>query len=82
MDPAELDQILSGLPVPTDANLVVGISHKDDAAVYRLPSGELLVQTVDFFTPVVDDAVRLRRDCRGQFAERHLRDERPSAVRA
>jgi selenide, water dikinase len=56
MDPAELDQILSGLPVQTDANLVVGISHKDDATVYRLPSGELLVQTVDFFTPVVDDA--------------------------
>jgi len=55
MDPAELDRILGGLPVYSDANLVLGISHKDDAAVYRLPSGELLVQTVDFFTPVVDD---------------------------
>ncbi len=56
MDPAELDRILSGLPQPADANLVIGFSHKDDAAVYRLPSGELLLQTVDFFTPVVDDA--------------------------
>jgi selenide, water dikinase len=55
MDPAELDRILSGLPVFSDANLVVGFSHKDDAAVYRLPSGELLLQTVDFFTPIVDD---------------------------
>ncbi|RPH95145.1 selenide, water dikinase SelD [candidate division KSB1 bacterium] len=55
MDPAELDRILNGLPGLTDPNLLVGISHKDDAAVYRLPSGELIVQTVDFFTPVVDD---------------------------
>jgi selenide, water dikinase len=56
MDPAELDLILQGLPRHVDANLLVGYSHKDDAAVYRLPSGELIVQTVDFFTPVVDDA--------------------------
>jgi selenide, water dikinase len=56
MDPAELDLILKGLPHYADANLLVGYSHKDDAAVYRLPSGELIVQTVDFFTPVVDDA--------------------------
>jgi selenide,water dikinase len=55
MDPAELDRMLKGVPTLTDANLLVGYSHKDDAAVYRLPSGELLVQTVDFFTPVVDD---------------------------
>jgi selenide,water dikinase len=38
-----------------DVNLLVGFSHADDAAVYRLPSGETIVQTVDFFTPVVDD---------------------------
>jgi selenium donor protein len=55
MDPAELDQILHGLPKVQDANVLLGYSHKDDAAVYRLPSGERLVQTVDFFTPVVDD---------------------------
>jgi selenide, water dikinase len=55
MDPAELDQMLHGLPALADPNLVVGFSHKDDAAVYRLRSGDLLVQTVDFFTPIVDD---------------------------
>ncbi len=55
MDPAELDRMLSGLPLIKDRNLVIGYSHKDDAAVYRLPSGELIVETVDYFTPVVDD---------------------------
>lgn len=39
-----------------DKNVIVGIEHGDDAAVYRLPSGEQLVATLDFFTPVVDDA--------------------------
>lgn len=34
---------------------MVGLSAPDDAGVYRLPGGSLLVQTVDFFTPVVDD---------------------------
>ncbi len=55
MDPAELDRILSGLPSFSDPNLLLGYSHKDDAAVYRLPSGDCIVQTVDFFTPVVDN---------------------------
>ncbi len=36
-------------------DLVVGLSIADDAGVFRTPSGDLLVQTVDFFTPVVDD---------------------------
>ncbi|MBU0508634.1 selenide, water dikinase SelD, partial [bacterium] len=55
MDPAELDRMLKGLPMPTDPNLILGYSSRDDAAVYRLPSGECIVQTVDYFTPVVDD---------------------------
>ncbi|MDD5087403.1 MAG: selenide, water dikinase SelD [bacterium] len=55
MDPAELDRILSGLPAVSDPNVLVGYSGRDDATVYRLPSGEQIVQTVDFFTPVVDD---------------------------
>jgi selenide,water dikinase len=33
----------------------VGNAHADDAAVYRIGAGQVLVQTVDFFTPVVDD---------------------------
>ena len=55
MDPAELDRMLSGLPLIKDRNLVIGYSHKDDAAVYSLPSGEQIVETVDYFTPVVED---------------------------
>lgn len=55
MDPAVLDQILAGLPTIPDQNLLLGFGNRDDAAVYQLPSGDLLVQTLDFFTPVVDD---------------------------
>jgi selenide,water dikinase len=55
MDPAVLDLMLKGIPKFSDPNVLVGFGHKDDAAVYRLPSGERLVQTVDYFTPVVDD---------------------------
>jgi selenide,water dikinase len=43
------------LPVPTDPNLLVGTTTADDAGVYRLTAELALVQTVDFFTPVVDD---------------------------
>jgi len=38
-----------------DANVVIGFEKSDDAAIYRLSNGNLLVQSVDFFTPVVDD---------------------------
>ncbi len=55
MSPAELDKLLSCVTATTDPNLLVGIRTHDDAAVYRLPSGEAVIQTVDFFTPVVDD---------------------------
>lgn len=43
------------LPPPTDPNLLVGTNTADDAGVYRLSDDLALVQTVDFFTPVVDD---------------------------
>jgi selenide,water dikinase len=39
----------------TDAALLVGLDPADDAAVYELAPGLALVQTVDFFTPIVDD---------------------------
>ncbi len=39
-----------------DAALLVGLETPDDAAVYRVAPNLALVQTVDFFTPVVDDA--------------------------
>jgi len=47
--------VLRQLPPPTDPNLLVGTSTADDAAVYRLTGDLALVQTVDFFPPVVDD---------------------------
>lgn len=50
-----LDKILSRLPKQEDPNLLVGFSNKDDAGVYRLQDGLALVQTTDFFTPIVDD---------------------------
>jgi selenide,water dikinase len=47
---------LSGLPKqPNDPNLLVGFEHADDAGVYRLRDDLALVQTLDFFTPIVDD---------------------------
>src|SRR5665213_1181918 len=46
---------LRGLPAPTDPNVLVGISTSDDAGVYRLTDELAIVQTVDFFTPIVDD---------------------------
>ena len=39
----------------SDERVIVGFNGHDDAAVVRLDDGKLLVQTVDFFTPIVDD---------------------------
>ncbi|MDT5158199.1 MAG: selenide, water dikinase [Acidobacteriota bacterium] len=46
---------MSGLDIPRDPNLIVGIETADDAGVYRLREDLALVQTIDFFTPIVDD---------------------------
>jgi len=56
--PAILDQILqaSGSFSQKDPNLLVGNSSKDDAAVYQVSEDLALINTVDFFTPIVDDA--------------------------
>ena len=40
---------------PTDANVIVGLDRADDAGVYRVSDDLALIQTVDFFTPIVDD---------------------------
>lgn len=42
-------------PAPPDRNLLVGAATADDAGVYRIDRDRALVQTVDFFTPIVDD---------------------------
>jgi selenide, water dikinase len=52
---SDLAYVLRHLPRSHDANLLVGDNPADDAAVYRLSDDLALVQTVDFFTPVVDD---------------------------
>jgi selenide,water dikinase len=50
-----LDSILRRLPRPTDPNVLVGFDTNDDAGVYLLNPEMAMVQTVDFFTPIVDD---------------------------
>jgi selenide,water dikinase len=50
-----LDQALAGLPRVDNPNVLVGFETSDDAGVYRLTPECALVQTVDFFTPIVDD---------------------------
>jgi len=47
--------VLSDIPAPHDDRVLVDFRTADDAGVYRWESGPALVQTVDFFTPIVDD---------------------------
>jgi cysteine desulfurase NifS/selenium donor protein len=53
--PQALEQVLKNLPVPVDPRILVGTDHSDDAAVFKLNDEMALVQTLDFFTPIVDD---------------------------
>ncbi len=50
-----LTQVLECLPRVTDPNVLVGTETHDDAGVYRLSDDIAIVQTIDFFPPVVDD---------------------------
>ena len=50
-----LDAVLGKLARQDDPNVLVGFDRADDAGVYRISPQQALVQTVDFFTPVVDD---------------------------
>lgn len=52
---ADLLRVLSALPAVTDPNVLVGMAAGDDAGIYRLDDSRALVQTVDVFTPCVDD---------------------------
>ncbi len=63
MAPGDLARALCGLEFPTDANVLVGLSRADDAGVYKVSEELALIQTVDFFTPIVDDPY-----CFGQIA--------------
>jgi len=55
MSPQGIAQVLRHLPAVHDPNLIVGTETHDDAGVYRLTDDIALVQTLDFFPPVVDD---------------------------
>jgi selenide,water dikinase len=50
-----LDRVLASIPRVANANVLVGFDTADDAGVYQLTPELALVQTVDFFTPIVDD---------------------------
>ncbi len=53
--PQLLEEVLRKLPGSKDEKVLVGLDTADDAAVYRLSEELAVVQTVDFFTPIVDD---------------------------
>jgi selenide, water dikinase len=56
LPPQGIAQVLRNLPKIDDPNLLVGTETHDDAGVYRLSDDVALVQTIDFFPPVVNDA--------------------------
>ena len=55
MGPGDLSRALAALPVKSDPRLLVGRETFDAAGVFRLSDDLALVQTVDFFAPIVDD---------------------------
>jgi selenide,water dikinase len=55
MGPGDLSRALAALPLTSDPRLLVGRETFDDAGVFRLSDDVALVQTVDFFAPIVDD---------------------------
>jgi selenide,water dikinase len=55
IDQAFLKQVLKDLPAIEDPRVLVGVPAGDDAGIYDMGNGQALVQTVDVFTPSVDD---------------------------
>src|SRR5271155_1455857 len=55
LSPKILDQVLPRIPRVSNDNILVGFDTADDAGVYQLTPDLAIVQTIDFFTPVVDD---------------------------
>jgi len=53
--PGALTQVLCQLKKPNDPRLLVGIETADDAGIYQINETTALIQTLDFFTPIVDD---------------------------
>src|SRR5258705_3405221 len=55
MGPGDLQDVLGGLRAQAHPDLLVGLDRSDDAAVYRVSDEVAIVETVDFFPPIVDD---------------------------
>lgn len=55
MSPKTLSKLLSSFPIINDKNLIVGFKNSDDACVYKLNDELALVQTLDFFQPMIDN---------------------------
>ena len=55
MSPGDLEAVMEELSVPNHPDLLVGYGAKDDAGVYKISGNLALIQTLDFFTPIVDD---------------------------
>jgi cysteine desulfurase len=53
--PQELEKLLKDVPLSVDPNILIDTRNSDDAAVYRINETTAMVQTVDFFTPIVDE---------------------------
>src|SRR5512138_969874 len=63
ISPADLEGVLRRLPEVKDPAVISGLAAADDAAIYRLTDNLCLVQTVDVFTPCVDDPHLFGRIC-------------------
>ena len=55
LGPGALNRVLGKLPKTQDPNLLIGYDHADDGAVYKLREDLAIVQTLDFFPPMVED---------------------------
>jgi selenide,water dikinase len=63
ISPADLEAVLKRLPAVNDPAVISGLAAADDAAIYRIADNLCLVQTVDVFTPCVDDPHLFGRIC-------------------
>ena len=61
-----LEKVIKRLPVMGGADIIIGLSDPDDAAVVQVPAGQLMVQTVDYFRSLIDDPYIF-----GQIATNH-----------
>lgn len=55
IEPRKLEKVLKAIKLKEDINILVGTETSDDATVYKISKDLALVQTLDFFTPIVDD---------------------------